>query len=1373
MGKKVIYSDGDVESVILQNLDNPENFKEIYERPGAVFHNFATCRENLINWYPFKDNAKVLEIGAGMGAITGCLCDKCASVVAIEESPRRAEIIRKRHKNHTNLQVISDDVYQYSFKDKFDYVLLIGVLEYVGINNTMDNPYVHLLKKINELLSDDGVLLLAIENKYGLKYWCGAAEDHTSIPFESLNGYEMENITGRYEKSGVKTFSRQELIKMFRDSGFEKERFYYPLPDYKFPSAIFTDECIPKEDHIRAIKFYYPQESELIADEKKLYNDVIENDVFPFFANSFLVEVTKSELSEEYVKFASYKRDYKETYNVGTIIYNDNKVQKNANNERAIAHLKNAQLYIQELYDKKIPVLMSTLENSKKMTIPYCDALLGVEVANEMIAMRNEIKLIELLNQLKEHILLSSNTHDGNPCSIEGYDFSSEIILDNAYIDMTLINCFYINQQLVFFDQEWKCSNLPLKFVLYRSIKHCQDLEHKNNNLRERLYQWFNIGEEMQSAFEQYETMLLTGMMDEVNCRVFDPMMYHEGLTMYPQSRKAVAELYCKIEDMQREVDSKEIDIEQKNTELEAKNTELEAKNIELEAKNTELEAKNTEIFNYELLRQKQDVELQNKDVIISNQHGHIEQLLEVDRHYQNIINSCGWKIVSFPGRVIEKILPVGTPRRQRVSLMVKYVKAFNWNNIKFVCEAFKKGGFKQVKKELNDFEYRMSGVTEFPMETPEIVESDEIKSLDECEKLIFKKYQSPTVSIVIPVYNQFTYTYNCLKSILQNSGEVDYEIIIADDVSTDLTTRLSEVAENINIVRNKENQRFLRNCNNAAKHAKGKYILFLNNDTQVQENWLQPLVDLIERDDTIGMVGSKLIYPDGTLQEAGGIIWGNGNAWNYGNGQNPANPEFNYVKEVDYISGAAIMIRTSLWKEIGGFDEYFAPAYCEDSDLAFEVRKHGYKLMYQPLSVVVHFEGKSNGTDLNSGVKQYQVDNSKKLQEKWKAEFAKQSPTEDDLFHAKDRSQGKKTILVVDHYVPQFDKDAGSKTTWQYLKMFVRKGYNVKFIGDNFYQHEPYCTALQQEGIEVLYGPWYAQNYKQWIIDNQDNIDFVYLNRPHITEKYIDFLKEETNIKCIYYGHDLHFLRLMREYELNGDDKVLQESEEWRKKEFDIMKKAAINYYPSYIEVDEIHKIDNNIPAKAITAYVYEEFLENINMDFAKKEGLLFVGGFGHPPNADAVAWFVENVYPLIRKKQDIPFIIVGSNAPDSIKKLDGKNGIVVKGFVSEEELAELYDTCKIVVVPLRYGAGVKGKVVEALYNGSPMVSTTVGIEGIQGAEEFMEVSDDATEFAEKVLGLYNNHDKLAETVKAYQSYVKEHNSIDAVWDIVKEDFQ
>jgi O-antigen biosynthesis protein len=719
-------------------------------------------------------------------------------------------------------------------------------------------------------------------------------------------------------------------------------------------------------------------------------------------------------------------------------------------------------------------------------------------------------------------------------------------------------------------------------------------------------------------------------------------------------------------------------------------------------------------------------------------------QKLQAEQKLQSIYESQGWKLLSFYYRIKGKLLPEHTKR---------------YKLLKRLFGALKKRKKRTVETVV---------VKPVPQSYVEEIVAQEMSGAP----LAFPVFDKVEVSIVIPAFNNWEFTRNCLISIYKFNDGIPFEVIVGDNVSTDETTRLPDYFTNIHYIRNKENLGYIKNVNNAASKARGKYILTLNNDTTVTEGWLVNLIKVMEADPKVGLVGSKLVYPDGSLQEAGGIIWKDASGWNYGRTSDPELPQFNYVKEVDYVSGASNLIRRDIWEKLNGLDLRYVPAYFDDSDLAFGIRKLGYKVMFQPLSVVVHYEGLTHGTSTTEGTKQYQVLNRKKFIQKWKdvletGHFA----NAEKVFWARDRSRNKKTILVVDHYVPHFDKDAGSRTTYQLLSLFAEMNYNVKFIGDNFYKHEPYTTILQQMGIEVLHGPWYRDNWQNWVKENGEMIDFIYLNRPHISIKYIDFFRENTKAKIVYYGHDLHFIREQRQYEIEKTPQLLESMQEWRQVETYLIQKADTVLTLSCGE-KEIMETELSAPnVKIMPAFFYNDFKAPIR-SFSDRKDILFVGGFNHRPNVDAVRWFVSEVWPQVTAAlKNTRFIIIGSLAPEEITSLESDT-ISVKGYVTDEELTETYNTIKMVIVPLRYGAGVKGKTVEAMSHGLPLVSTSFGIEGLTNIHTVLQPVDNAADFASRIISLYNNEKALIDLSEKEVNYAKTHFSKAVVKNLISETF-
>lgn len=289
---KDLYSDGEIENEIIKYEEEYKNIDEVFKKDirWPVFYHLTPIRKNILNWYPFEKGSEVLEIGAGMGAITGALCDKCKTVVSVELSKNRAKSIATREKDRDNLEIIVGNLNDIDFKDrKFDYITLIGVFEYAASYTNTDNPYIDFLNNIKRLLKPNGKILIAIENQFGMKYWIGAPEDHTNKKYDGLTGYK--NTTH------VKTFGKEEIKNILSQVGLQYTKFYYPLPDYKLPTLIFSDDYLPNENSINGYIPYYYEGTEIEFDEKTAYKEVIKNNMFGFFANSFFIECSSEEIN--------------------------------------------------------------------------------------------------------------------------------------------------------------------------------------------------------------------------------------------------------------------------------------------------------------------------------------------------------------------------------------------------------------------------------------------------------------------------------------------------------------------------------------------------------------------------------------------------------------------------------------------------------------------------------------------------------------------------------------------------------------------------------------------------------------------------------------------------------------------------------------------------------------------------------------------------------------------------------------------------------------------------------------------------------------------------------------------------------------------
>jgi GT2 family glycosyltransferase/SAM-dependent methyltransferase len=688
-------------------------------------------------------------------------------------------------------------------------------------------------------------------------------------------------------------------------------------------------------------------------------------------------------------------------------------------------------------------------------------------------------------------------------------------------------------------------------------------------------------------------------------------------------------------------------------------------------------------------------------------------------RRLNEILASTSWKM-TFPLRGVGRRAPTLAIYMRRVAKLAWWSVTLQlFNRIK--ARNRSKASFAQDTLMIKDFP-QSEAVSEHNGKV-------DVKSRNDVshqvEQISFPPCSEPVVTIIIPTFGQVDLTVQCLRSISENLPYVPIEVLVVDDayVGPESLEPLANIS-GIRFLRNDKNLGFLLSCNEAARLARGKYIHFLNNDTTVTTGSIDALYEILEAHSDVGMVGSKLVFPDGTLQEAGAIIWSDASGWNYGRGKDPDLPEFNYLREVDYCSGASVLVRRDVFEKLGGFEEALAPAYYEDVDLAFRIRQLGLRVMYHPRSEIIHFEGKSHGTDLNVGIKAHQVINQKWIVDRWADVLNKNHfRPGTHVLRARDRARHKRVILVIDHYVPEPDRDAGSRSTMGILEVLTDAGWVVKFWPHNRAYHPLYTMNLECLGVEVIDSRWPGQ-LQEWIEINGGELDHIMVHRPHVADAIISQIVGKSNAVLSYYGHDLHFARMSREAVLNDDPQLLKQSEIMQQLEKRMWRCFDVVIYPSLEETLEVKKQISGKTVRPIVPFYVEPYPSRKNP--ASGNTILFVAGFAHPPNVDAAKFLVREIMPQLENAfGPVKIILAGSNPTDDVRKLASERTIVT-GYVTDVELSKLYAQSRVAVVPLRFGAGVKGKVVEAIGHGLPLVTTSVGAQGIPHLEEAAAVHDE-----------------------------------------------
>lgn len=989
----------------------------------SVYH-LSADRANLLR--PIGKlfaGASVLEIGAGCGAITRYLGECGARVLALEGSPRRASIAASRCRDLPGVTVVNDRFDALETDSKFDVVTLVGVLEYARLYTAGDDPIAETLRRAYRLLSDDGVLIVAIENQLGLKYFAGIPEDHL--------GRAMAGIEDGYRHDGVVTFGKQELQQRIAAAGYARSEVALPFPDYKLPSnvilpaalraggafdaASLAGQAARRDRQIRYSPLFSMSRAFAVLGRNGLLDDL---------ANSFLVIAGKSQASATLEQLApgvlaelystqrhpAYKKLSRFTRTGEEVrVSRERLIPSAAIESRLLLNHASEEIYIKgEHWSERLEQILAMPGWTLQDVSDWFGLWLG--------ALANIMPGSPTMEAMKIDAPVPARLFDAMP--------------DNLIVDS--------DGQARFFDLEWHFhAPLTVGYLGFRALKLTlgtllgvaapadRQLLHTATLIREtfRKHGYVLTSTHIQTYLDLEATLIAevqgqyTGVLDlaDYQSQVMALSPDVGGMLAGHSSAQATlaesAELRAAIGELIERMDASAQESAQPTKEQSVSATSIEA--IKQGASH---EAKNDVQDDLERLRAELERFRIEQERLRSDLGQAVQQRQALSDELTLIRQSYSWKVTAplRSGRTTMNSLKAGLRKRAGSTAKAVYRRLPIQMGTKLAIKNALFRAFAPLLK--HTAAYRrwrahqgthapgaaFSPVSTLAYQAPSPMQTSgtlwqadgvrEWADYGTVKQRIAERSQvlhatrkpasfqlldfshlsaaaavakielpppaaQPTVTILVPAYNHLTVTLECLASITaaQRPGDPDFELLVADDASTDDTAKILASIANLRVVSQPTNLGFLRNCNAAAKEARGKYLLFLNNDVQVTPGWLKALVDCLDGDATVGAAGPRIVYPNGWLQEAGTRWHRDGTAELVGLNDQPDLPRYSYSRDVDYCSGACLLVRQAEFQSMGGFDERYAPAYCEDSDLCMRLRANGKRIVYCGQSTVLH----------------------------------------------------------------------------------------------------------------------------------------------------------------------------------------------------------------------------------------------------------------------------------------------------------------------------------------------------------------------------------------------------------------------------------